>query len=206
MIMGLEADLSVAQYALRVQEVFQGDASLIEDGAEGPFGQVSGVVGNGRVAVCLGVEPDFMTSGSLAVKTKTEHLYRSRAQRSLLRALCAPEPADDLGVTKPSQPAHSGTYNNHEIATLIASGEGGCSVPVATGFDEFAGHVPCNLEGLSDSSTLGDQPRQFFGSRQIHAFRQQFDMHLQGQFHLKSSVAFIKDAVSDLNDPAETTC
>jgi len=73
-----------------VQEVVGGDAGLIEDGAEGAFGEVAGVIGDRRVAVGLRVEPDFVAPGSLTIKAETEEF----------------ETACNFAITESSEAAH----------------------------------------------------------------------------------------------------
>ena len=98
------------------------------------------VIRERSVAVRFGVEPDFMTAGSLAIETETKNS----------------ETPYDLAVTEPCEPAQSGPHDDHEIVALFAGRQGRSPFPLATGLDEFTGHVPCNLQGLSDGSALGD--------------------------------------------------
>lgn len=156
-----------------VQEVVGGDSGLIEDGAEGAFGEVAGVIGDCRLAVGLGVEPDLVATGSLAIKAEPEEF----------------EAACDFPVTETCEATQSSPHDNHEIGALIAGWKGRRAVAFATSFDELAGNVAGNFKGFSDGTTLGDEARKLFGCRKIDAFRQQFDVNLKGKFHLESSVA-----------------
>ena len=47
---------------------------LFKDCSQSAFGHVAGVIGNNGISICLFVIPDFMASGSLAVKGKTKRL------------------------------------------------------------------------------------------------------------------------------------
>lgn len=127
-------------FASRVQEVFKGHGSLIQNGTESPFRKVAGVIRNGSVAVRFGVEPDFMATGSLAIKTETKHL----------------EAPNDLTVTESRESTQSGIHDDHEIAALFAGWQGRRSLTLATRLNQFPGHVPCNFQGFSDSSALSD--------------------------------------------------
>ena len=134
--------------ALRVEEFVRGDAGLFQDGPQGSFGQVPGVVREGNVAVCFGVKPDFMATGSLGIKTATKNS----------------ETPHDLAVMEACKAAQSGSHDDHEIVALLAERQGGSPFPLAAGLNQFTGHVPRDLQGLSDGSALGDQPRKLFGS------------------------------------------
>jgi hypothetical protein len=146
---------------------------LIEDGAEGAFGEVAGVIGNRCVAVGLRVGPDFVAAGSLAIKAETEEL----------------ETARDFAITESSEAAQSSAHNNHEVAALIAGCEGRRSVALAAGLDELAGNVAGDFECFSDGTTLGDEAGKLFGGREIDAFRKQFHVNLKGEFHPETRVA-----------------
>ncbi len=52
------------------QEVVRRYASLFENGPEGAFRYVAGVIGNGGIFVGLSIVPNLMTAGGLAVKDK----------------------------------------------------------------------------------------------------------------------------------------
>jgi len=114
-----------------------------------------------------------MATGSLAIKTETKNS----------------ETPHDLAVTEPREAAQSGPHDDHEIVALLAGRQGGSPFPLAAGLNELTGHVPCNLQGLSDGSALSDQPRKLFGSSNIHTFREQLNMNLNREFHLQSRVA-----------------
>lgn len=67
--------------SLLLQERFDLDAGLLEDGAEGAFGHVAGMVRDGGVAIAFGVEPDFVRAGGLAVKLQTQFFSRLMMSR-----------------------------------------------------------------------------------------------------------------------------
>lgn len=64
--------------------------ALLEDGAEGPFGHVAGMVGDGGVAVGGRVMPDLMAAGSLAMKLHSERL----------------QSPGDVAIAKAGEPTH----------------------------------------------------------------------------------------------------
>ena len=72
---------------------------------------------------------------------------------------------------------------------LFADGQGRRPFPLATRLNQLSGDVPRNIEGLGDSSALGDQTWKLFGGGQIDAFRQEFDMNLNGEFTPEFRVA-----------------
>lgn len=57
------------------QEVFRIDVCLSQNGAQRALGHVSGMVGDGGVAVGLMVVPNLVASGRLSIKSKTECLH-----------------------------------------------------------------------------------------------------------------------------------
>ena len=60
--------------SLLPQKLLRLDARLFEDGPQRAFGHITGVVGDGGVSVCGGVEPDFMATRRLAIKLKPQLL------------------------------------------------------------------------------------------------------------------------------------
>lgn len=73
------------------------DACLPEEGAQGAFGHVARVVGDGGVAIVGGVEPDLVRTGSLTIE--------GEAQR--------PQALHDVAIAEPGeaslvQPSSSG--------------------------------------------------------------------------------------------------
>jgi len=60
--------------ALLLQELLDGYACLLEDGSEGAFRHIAGMVWDGGVAVACRVEPDLVRPGSLAVELKPKRL------------------------------------------------------------------------------------------------------------------------------------
>ena len=102
------------------------------------------VVRNRRVAVALGVEPDFVTTSSLTIETESQNSQSPR----------------DLAVTESRESAHSGSHDYREILALLAAKQGRAPFPLSTGLDEPAGYVPGYLQGLSDGSSLSDQTRK----------------------------------------------
>ena len=72
---------------------------------------------------------------------------------------------------------------------LFAGRQGRGPIPLATRLNQLPGDVSGNLEGLGDSSALRDQAWKLFGGGQIDAFRQEFDVNLNGEFHSKTRVA-----------------
>lgn len=75
---------------LDVEELGWCDSRLFQNGTEGTFGHVAGMIGNGRVPMRGRVEPNFVTAGSLMVELKSEGF----------------EPLDDVPVPKSGQPSH----------------------------------------------------------------------------------------------------
>jgi hypothetical protein len=57
-----------------VQEIVRLDTGLSQNGPQRAFRQVSGMVGDGGVAIGLGIVPDLVASGRLTVKGKAERL------------------------------------------------------------------------------------------------------------------------------------
>jgi len=60
----------LAERLLFRQEVFRIDTGLPQDGTQCTFRHVSGMVGNGGLAIGLRVVPDFMASGRLSIEGK----------------------------------------------------------------------------------------------------------------------------------------
>lgn len=54
------------------QEIVRRDAGLLEDGPQGAFRHIAGMIGNRGVPVGLLVVPDLMTADGLAIKGKAE--------------------------------------------------------------------------------------------------------------------------------------
>ena len=77
-------------WSLLLQEHVRLDAGLLEDGAEGPFGHVAGVVRDGGVAVGGRVVPDLMAAGGLTMK-----LHPKRLQSP-----------GDIAIAKTGEPTH----------------------------------------------------------------------------------------------------
>src|SRR5665213_3545872 len=73
-----------------LQEYLWLDTGLLEDGAQGPFGHIAGMVGNGGVAVGGRVVPDLMAAGGLAMKLHPQRF----------------EPPGDIAVAKTGEPSH----------------------------------------------------------------------------------------------------
>jgi hypothetical protein len=73
-----------------IQEVVRLYTGLPQNGPQRAFGHVSGVVLNGSVTVGLGIVPDLMTSGRLAVESKTKRF----------------EALDDLAIAKTGKASH----------------------------------------------------------------------------------------------------
>jgi len=59
---------------LASEEIFDADVGLLEDGAQGAFGHVAGMVGDGGVAVAGGVEPDSWLPAACRSKAKPSAL------------------------------------------------------------------------------------------------------------------------------------
>jgi hypothetical protein len=73
-----------------LEECFGVDSSLPENGAERALGHIAWMVGDGRVAMRDGIDPDLVRAGSLAAKFKTHTLQSSH----------------DLQVSKTGEPAY----------------------------------------------------------------------------------------------------
>ena len=75
---------------LDVEELGWCDSRLFQNGTEGAFGHVAGMIGNGRVAMRGRLEPNLVTACSLTVELKSEGF----------------EPLDDVPVFITGQPSH----------------------------------------------------------------------------------------------------
>ena len=75
---------------LDVEKLGWCDSRLFQNGTEGAFGHVAGMIGNGRVSMRGRVEPNLVTAGSLTVELKSEGF----------------EPLDDVPVSKAGQSSH----------------------------------------------------------------------------------------------------
>ena len=60
--------------SLLLQEALLVDACLFEDGAQGAFWHIAGMIGNGGVAVRCRVVPNLMATCCLAVKLQAQRL------------------------------------------------------------------------------------------------------------------------------------
>ena len=56
------------------QKIIGIDTCLFEYCSKGTFGNVARMIGKSCIAICLLVIPDFMASGCLPIKAKTERL------------------------------------------------------------------------------------------------------------------------------------
>ena len=64
--------LRSASSGLLAQKLLRLNPRLLENGPERPFRHIAGMIGNGRVAVGVWVEPDFMATRRLAVELKPQ--------------------------------------------------------------------------------------------------------------------------------------
>lgn len=75
---------------LYVEKLGWCDSRLFQNGTEGAFGHVAGMIGNGRVSMRGRVEPNLVTACSLTIELKPEGF----------------EPLDDFPVPKTGQSSH----------------------------------------------------------------------------------------------------
>jgi len=158
---------------LQSEEYFRIDACLLQDGSEGSFRHIAGMVRNSGVLVPAWMEPDLMTSCGMAVEHKTAGL----------------EPSDYLSVAEPGQAAHLCRHHDGVVLPLGSSGQRRSSLPFPAGFDELSGHIPRDIEGFRHSPALGHQTRQLLGRRQVQAFRKFLDLDLNRQLHASHIVS-----------------
>lgn len=74
----------------------------MEDGAEGAFWEVAGVVGDGGIAVGAGAVPDFMAAGGVAIEREAE----------------GAKAADNFAILETGQPSPLCPDDDHEIRVI----------------------------------------------------------------------------------------
>lgn len=90
MILPIFVFLLSGQALFDFQKIIRLDVGLFQNGTQGAFRHVAGMIGNGGVALCGWIEPDFMTARCLTVELETQ-LF---------------EPFDNVAVFVIAQPSH----------------------------------------------------------------------------------------------------
>jgi hypothetical protein len=125
------------------------------------------MVGNRCVPVGRGIEPDFVTTGGLAIKLEAARLQLPNY----------------FPLAESREPAHSGCDYDGVVAPLACARKILSAVPVAPGFDQLPRNIACDVERLGDSPPLGDQARNLFRGREEDSFRQLLHLYLNRYFH-----------------------
>lgn len=109
------------------------------------------MVGNCCVANRRRVKPDFVTAGSLVVKSEAAHFQLP----------------DDFTIAKPREPAHSRSHYNGVFTPVAdAAWQWRGIVAVALCLDQFSGNIARNIERFRDGPPLSYQSRELIGRAQ----------------------------------------
>jgi hypothetical protein len=134
----------------RLQEAIHIDICLAQDRSKRAFRHITGMVGNGSVAVGHCIKPDLVASGSLAIE---------------LESACFQLP-HDLPVAKAGKTTHSGRDHNRIVAQLAYRRQRWNSITIPTCFNQFASNVACDVERLGDGPPLRNETGKFVRCRQ----------------------------------------
>ena len=91
---------------------------------------------------------------------------------------------NDLPVSESREAAHLRGDHNCVVAPLIGCGQVRNAVALASSFDQPAGDVACDVEGLGDCPALCDQARELIRSCEEHSFWQFLNLYPDRQLHM----------------------
>lgn len=122
------------------QETVRIYACLFQDRAKRSFGHLTRMVWNRSVSVGSGIEPDFVTTGGLAIKLKAALLQLT----------------DYFPIAKTREPTHLGSNYDGVIPPLTGARKVLVVVSPTPGFDQFLRNIACDFERLGYGPPLGN--------------------------------------------------
>jgi len=122
------------------QETVRIYACLFQDRAKRSFGHLTRMVWNRSVSVGSGIEPDFVTTGGLAIKLKAALLQLT----------------DYFPIAKTRGPTHLGSNYDGVIPPLTGARKVLVVVSPTPGFDQFLRNIACDFERLGYGPPLGN--------------------------------------------------
>ena len=142
-------------------------AGLLQDRTERPFGHVTWVIRDRRIAIIAGVVPDLMATRSLSIKLESTSLELSYY----------------VAITQAGESAHLRGHHYCVFASTGSRWQWNITFSFPSRFNELASDVAGDVEGLRDCTALRHQTPHFVRGREIDALGQRLNLDLNSEFH-----------------------
>lgn len=152
---------------LRLEEYVWIDFCLPQDCPQRPLWHVTRMIGHGRIAIRVRIEPDLMAARRLPVKGEA----------------AGSELSHDLPIPESSKPPHLSGNDDRKIVSLARRWQIRHPFTLTTSLDEPTCDISGDVECFGYRAALGDKTGQLIRSSEVDAVGQFLDLNPDRQFH-----------------------